>query len=65
MFLEFGFWARSGRDEKCAGVRALGVSVELHCLAAPVGELCRRLEARSREGGPGPSRSAASCSRST
>lgn len=35
------------------GARALGVPVELHCLAAPVDELCRRLEARSREGGPG------------
>jgi hypothetical protein len=51
--LGFGFWARSGRDEKGAGARALGVPVELHCLAAPVDELCRRLEARSREGGPG------------
>ena len=53
VILEFGFWARSERDEKRAGARALGVSVELHCLAAPVDELCRRLEARSREGGPG------------
>ena len=51
--LEFGFWARSERDGKRAGVRALGVSVELHCLAVPVDELCRCLEARSREGGPG------------
>ncbi|WP_329529859.1 ATP-binding protein (plasmid) [Streptomyces sp. NBC_01450] len=53
VILEFGFWARSERDEKRAGARALGVSVELHCLAAPVDGLCRRLEACSREGGPG------------
>jgi hypothetical protein len=51
VILEFGFWACS--EEKRAGARALGVLVELHCLAAPVGELWRRLEARSREGGPG------------
>ncbi|MFJ8503585.1 hypothetical protein [Streptomyces avermitilis] len=35
------------------GARALGISVELHYLAASIDELCRRLEVRSREGGPG------------
>jgi len=51
--LEFGFWARDERDEKRTAARALGVPVELHYLAAPLDELCRRLEARGREGGPG------------
>jgi predicted kinase len=51
--LGFGFWARSERDEKRAGARVLGVSVELRCLAAPVDGLCRGLGVRSREGGPG------------
>ena len=53
VILEFGFWARSERDEKRQGARALGVSVELHYLAASIDELSRRLEARSREDGPG------------
>jgi predicted kinase len=53
VILEFGFWARSERDEKRLAARALGVPVELHYLAAPVDELCRRLEARGREGRPG------------
>jgi predicted kinase len=53
VILEFGFWARSERDEKRLAARALGVPVELHYLAAPIDELCRRLEARGREGRPG------------
>ncbi|MFI7440472.1 AAA family ATPase [Nonomuraea indica] len=53
VILEFGFWARSERDEKRSGARALGVAVELHYLAAPIDELCRRLEARNAEGRPG------------
>lgn len=53
VILEFGFWARSERDEKRGAARGLGVPVELHYLAAPIDELCRRLEARSREGGTG------------
>ncbi|MEU8200242.1 AAA family ATPase [Streptosporangium sp. NPDC049046] len=53
VILEFGFWARAERDEKRLGARALGLPVELHYLAAPVDELCRRLEARNREGAPG------------
>ncbi|MDH6213728.1 AAA family ATPase [Streptomyces pseudovenezuelae] len=53
VILEFGFWERAERDEKRSAARALGVPVELHYLAASVDELCRRLEARSRTGGPG------------
>ncbi|MDP9866440.1 MULTISPECIES: AAA family ATPase [Streptosporangium] len=53
VILEFGFWARAERDEKRLGARALGLPVELHYLAAPVDELCRRLEARNGEGVPG------------
>ncbi|NRQ38746.1 AAA family ATPase [Nonomuraea sp. NN258] len=53
VILEFGFWARSERDEKRLRARALGVPVELHYLAAPIDELCRRLEARNGAGEPG------------
>ncbi|WP_246113867.1 AAA family ATPase [Streptomyces montanus] len=49
VILEFGFWARSERDEKRLGARALGVPVELHYLAASIDELCRRLDARNGE----------------
>ncbi|MFH8617346.1 AAA family ATPase [Streptomyces sp. NPDC017979] len=51
--LEYGFWGRAERDEKRAAARALGVPVELHYLAVPFDELCRRLEARGKKGGPG------------
>ncbi|MER5183771.1 AAA family ATPase [Streptomyces sp. NPDC002896] len=53
VILEFGFWARTERDEKRLGARALGVPVELHYLAAPIDELCRRIEARNGQGEPG------------
>ncbi|MCF1593102.1 AAA family ATPase [Streptomyces muensis] len=53
VILEFGFWARSERDEKRLGARVLGVPVELHHLSAPFDELCRRLEARTATGGSG------------
>lgn len=53
VILEFGFWARAERDAKRLAARALGVAVELHYLTAPFDELCRRLESRSSEGGPG------------
>lgn len=53
VILEFGFWARSERDEKRLGARALGVPVELHYLSASIDELCRRLEARNAAGGSG------------
>lgn len=53
VILEFGFWARSERDEKRLRARALGVPVELHYLSAPFDELRRRLEARTATGGSG------------
>ncbi|MFI6284192.1 AAA family ATPase [Streptomyces sp. NPDC051018] len=53
VILEFGFWGRSERDEKRLAARALGIPVELHYLAVSADELCRRLEARRREGGQG------------
>ena len=46
VILESGFWARSDRDEKRLGARALGVPVELHYLDVPFDELCRRVSAR-------------------
>ncbi|MEU7899726.1 ATP-binding protein [Nonomuraea sp. NPDC049152] len=49
--LEYGFWGRSERDEKRRAARALGVRVELHYLEVPFEELCRRVEARTAEGG--------------
>ncbi|MEU9608457.1 ATP-binding protein [Streptomyces sp. NPDC048057] len=53
VILEYGFWGRAERDEKRAAAHARGVLVELHYLAVPFDELCRRLEARSKEGGVG------------
>ena len=49
--LEWGFWARSERDEKRERARALGVAVELHFLDAPYDELVRRVVARHAAGG--------------
>src|SRR5437588_9428915 len=44
--LEWGFWARSERDEKREAARMLGVAVELRFLDAPYEELMRRGVAR-------------------
>ena len=44
--LEWGFWARSERDEKREAARTLGVAVELRFLDAPYEELVRRVVAR-------------------
>src|SRR3954454_17352958 len=49
--LEWGFWARSERDEKRDAARALGVVVELRFLDAPFDELVRRVLARHAAGG--------------
>jgi predicted kinase len=49
--LEWGFWARSERDEKREAARALGVAVELRFLDAPYDELVRRVVARHAAGG--------------
>ena len=49
--LEWGFWARSERDEKRETARTLGVAVELRFLDAPHEELVRRVTARHAAGG--------------
>lgn len=49
--LEWGFWARSERDEKREAARALGVPVELRFLDAPYEELLRRVGDRHVAGG--------------
>ena len=49
--LEWGFWARSERDEKREAARTLGVAVELRFLDAPYDELVRRVMARQAAGG--------------
>lgn len=50
VILEWGHWARAERDEKRLGARALGVSVELRYLDAPLGELIERAERRTATG---------------
>lgn len=47
VILEWGHWARSERDEKRLGARALGAAVELHYLDAPLEELIERAERRN------------------
>ena len=49
--LEWGFWARSERDEKREAARALGIPVELRFLDAPYEELVRRVVDRHAAGG--------------
>jgi predicted kinase len=49
--LEWGFWARSERDEKREAARALGAAVELRFLDAPYDELVERVGARHAAGG--------------
>src|SRR5258706_16267580 len=44
--LEWGFWARSERDEKREAARKLGVAVELRFLDAPYEVVVRRVAAR-------------------
>src|SRR6478736_9231065 len=41
--LEWGFWARSERDEKREAARMLGVAVEQRFLDSPYAELVRRV----------------------
>ena len=43
VILEWGFWARSERDELREFGRSLGARVELHFLDVPFDELVRRL----------------------
>jgi predicted kinase len=49
--LEWGFWARSERDEKREAARTLGVLVELRFLEAPYDQLVQRVVARHAAGG--------------
>jgi predicted kinase len=49
--LEWGFWARSERDEKREAARSLGAAVELRFLDVPYEELVRRVTARHATGG--------------
>jgi len=49
--LEWGFWARSERDEKREAARTLGVAVELRFLDAPYEELVRPVGDRHAAGG--------------
>ena len=49
--LEWGFWARSERDEKREATRVLGVAVELRFLDTPYEELVRRVASRHDAGG--------------
>ena len=50
VILEFGFWARSERDELRETARAMGAAVELHFLDVPLTELWRRVEQRNSAG---------------
>lgn len=47
VILEWGHWARTERDEKRLGARALGVGVELHYLDVALDELIERAERRN------------------
>jgi predicted kinase len=51
VILEWGFWARSERDDMREAARSLGVAVELRFLDAPYEELVRRVMARHAGGG--------------
>src|ERR1035437_5582253 len=51
VILEWGFWARSERDEKRDLGRSLGAAVELRFLDVPYGELVRRVVDRHAKGG--------------
>ena len=51
VILEWGFWARSERDEMREAARSLGAAVELRFLDAPYDELVRRVVARHGAGG--------------
>jgi predicted kinase len=50
VILEHGFWGRDERDEMREWARSAGIAVELHYLAVPFEELCRRLEVRNARG---------------
>src|ERR1035437_4708912 len=49
--LDYGYWARTERDEKRLTARQLGVNVELHSLDVPIEELVRWVNERNGSGG--------------
>jgi hypothetical protein len=51
VILEWGFWARSERDEKMEAGHTLGAAVELRFLDVPYDELVRRVADRREAGG--------------
>jgi predicted kinase len=51
VILEWGFWARSERDEKRDLGRSLGAAVELRFVDVPYDELVRRVVDRHAKGG--------------
>ncbi len=51
VIIEWGVWSREERDVLRDAARAVGASVELRYLTAPVDELWRRIVERDREGG--------------
>jgi predicted kinase len=52
VIIEWGTWGRSERDTLRLGARALGASVELHYLSAPVEVLFGRIQRRGMENPP-------------
>jgi predicted kinase len=50
--IEWGTWARAERDALRSGARALGASVELHYVSAPVEVLFERIQRRGMEDPP-------------
>jgi predicted kinase len=52
VIIEWGTWGRSERDALRLGARALGATVELHYLTAPVDVLFERIERRGVEHPP-------------
>lgn len=51
VILEWGFWARSERDDLRQMARSLGAAVELRFLDVPYDELVRRVVERTAKGG--------------
>ena len=52
VIIEWGTWARAERDALRTGARALGASVELHFLDAPIDVLYARIQRRNQESPP-------------
>ncbi len=49
VIIEWGSWGKWERDKHRTEARAVGASVELHFLSAPLEELFRRIQARNME----------------